>query len=498
MSNKRRRCFTIAEKVKIIERLESGVSNKDLCQELGISQSTLSTIWKSKDQIKSVFQKDMTSNKRLKCSQHQDVEQALLEWFKIQRSKNIPISGPILQEKATEFGKRFNKIDFQCSSSWINRFRQRHNIVFGKISGESSSVPVGVSENWLEHVWPNLRKNYSDCDIYNADETGLFYRLTPSQTLRFKGETCSGGKLSKERLTILVASNMTGSYKKKLLVIGKSKTPRCFKNVKNLTVDYKSNKKAWMTGDIFSDWLKEWDKQLAKEKRHILLTVDNCPAHPPVQTEFIKLVFLPPNTTSVLQPMDQGIIKAIKVKFRKKLVLKIINQEEQGKDIKISVLDAILMISDAWNDISTTTIRNCFHHAGFKASVNDETEIVNENNLDTECFSEENIQSFAEVDDALLTNEEPNEEEIVKSILNEKNNDESEQGDEESEEIVFKVPSISEMYFYIDQVRTFVSVNSDINTPEVSMALNNISNFVKKSYSNYKQTTIKDYFSNKS
>ncbi|KAL4126495.1 hypothetical protein QTP88_010717 [Uroleucon formosanum] len=70
-------------------------------------------------------------------------------------------------------------------------------------------------------------------------------------------------------------------------------------------VDYKSHNKAWMTGDIFSDWLKEWDKQLAKEKRHILLTVDNYPAHPPAQTEFIKLVFLSPNTTSVLQPMNE-------------------------------------------------------------------------------------------------------------------------------------------------------------------------------------------------
>jgi hypothetical protein len=55
---------------------------------------------------------DVTTNKRLKYSQHQDVDQALLEWFKIQRSKNIPISGPILQEKVTEFGKRFNKINF--------------------------------------------------------------------------------------------------------------------------------------------------------------------------------------------------------------------------------------------------------------------------------------------------------------------------------------------------------------------------------------------------
>ncbi|KAL4121422.1 hypothetical protein QTP88_013939 [Uroleucon formosanum] len=128
--------------------------------------------------------------------------------------------------------------------------------------------------------------------------------------------------------------------------------------------------------------------------------------------------------------MDQGIIKALKVKFWKKLVLKIINQEEQGKYIKISVLDAILMVSDAWNDVSTTTIRNCFHQAGFKASLNDETEIVSENNLDTECFSEENIQSFAEVDDALLTNEEPTEEEIVKSILNANNDESNEQADE--------------------------------------------------------------------
>jgi len=40
MSNKRRRCFTIAEEVKITERLESGVLNKDLWQEPGINQST--------------------------------------------------------------------------------------------------------------------------------------------------------------------------------------------------------------------------------------------------------------------------------------------------------------------------------------------------------------------------------------------------------------------------------------------------------------------------
>lgn len=45
----------------------------------------------------------------------------------------------MLREKVTEIEERISKADFQCSSSWITRFRQRHNIVFGEISGGSAS-----------------------------------------------------------------------------------------------------------------------------------------------------------------------------------------------------------------------------------------------------------------------------------------------------------------------------------------------------------------------
>ncbi|XP_014250358.1 tigger transposable element-derived protein 4-like [Cimex lectularius] len=278
----------------------------------------------------------------------------------MQRRKHIPISGPILQAKGNEFARILCKEDFQCSMSWITRFRVRHNIVFGKISGESSSVPAGVSENWLQCIWPITRENFADEDIYYADETGLFYRLTPDKTLRFKGESCHGGKHSKERVTVLVASNMTGTDKKKLLIIGKSKSPRCFKNVQKLPLDYTHNKKAWMTSEIISDWLRKWDEELQKKKRKILLTVDNCPSHPSVPNpKNIELYFLPPNTTSVLQPMDQGIIKNLKVKFRQRLVLKMLDQPE---NFKVSLLDAILMISDSWDDVTQKTIQNCFRH----------------------------------------------------------------------------------------------------------------------------------------
>jgi hypothetical protein len=48
------------------------------------------------------------------------------------------------------------------------------------------------------------------------------------------------------------------------------------------------------------------------------MIVDNCPAHPHVKgLKSMKLVFLPPNTTSVTQPMDQGVIRNLKLHYRK-------------------------------------------------------------------------------------------------------------------------------------------------------------------------------------
>jgi len=85
---------------------------------------------------------------------------------------------------------------------------------------------------------------YPKEDVFNMDETGLFYRLTTDKTLSFKGEKCSGGKLSKERLSVALCANMSGTEKMEPIVIGKYEKPRCFKNVTNLPCVYKFNKKA--------------------------------------------------------------------------------------------------------------------------------------------------------------------------------------------------------------------------------------------------------------
>ena len=94
------------------------------------------------------------------------------------------------------------------------------------------------------------------------------------------------------------------------LVIGKAKSPRCFKgiNVSDLSLTWRWNRKAWMTSTIFQEWLLGIDRLLGMRNRKILLFADNASCHLPPELVNIKLQFLPPNTTSLTQPLDQGII----------------------------------------------------------------------------------------------------------------------------------------------------------------------------------------------
>ncbi|XP_054087769.1 tigger transposable element-derived protein 4-like [Zeugodacus cucurbitae] len=314
----------------------------------------------------------------------------------------------------------------------------------------------------------------------------------PDKTLKFKGENCSGGKLSKDRITVMVAANMSGTEKKKLLIIGKSQKPRCFRSVKSLPVDYANNRKAWMTSELFEKWLRDWDRDLVKKKKTILLLVDNCPAHPNVtDLKSITLAFLPPNTTSVLQPMDQGIKRSLKTNFRKNLVLKMIScldANENNSSTKITVLDEILTVNDAWNKMSQSTIRNCFKHAGFIESHDglpiqiSEHEFDEEDDISLSLWSRnlnsdslaapEMWEDYVDVDSALLTSEEPNDENIAQNISAKKQLESD--GEEEVEEE--PLPTAEEALKAAELLSRFV--HSNIENDNLTIAMSSIHNSV--------------------
>lgn len=236
---------------------------------------------------------------------------------------------------------------------------------FKTIAGESKSVTEEMTAPWLETTLPTILSRYPIENVFNADEFGLFYQCLPNKTFHFKKEKCSGGKHSKVRLTGMAAGNAKGE-RLPMFAIGKAKNPRCFKGVKSIPCRYRAQAKSWMSSELFEEWIKELDRSFGVQKRKIALIVDNCPAHPTVTgLEWIELIFLPPNTTSVTQPMDQGVIRALKAKYRSLAVRKQLANLEKGKQLpKISILTAMTMLNKAWGSIPDRTFLNCFKKSG--------------------------------------------------------------------------------------------------------------------------------------
>jgi hypothetical protein len=79
-----------------------------------------------------------------------------------------------------------------------------------------------------------------------------------------------------------------------------------------------------MTAAIFSNYIDQLNKRAILNKKKILLLVDNVSSHKlsvdkTKQLTHLRLEFLPPNCTSVLQPLDAGIINSFKSKANQKL-----------------------------------------------------------------------------------------------------------------------------------------------------------------------------------
>ena len=143
----------------------------------------------------------------------------------------------------------------------------------------------------------HILETFTPQNIYNADETAIYFHALPESTyVRAEKKSHRGFKTTKDRVTVLVTCNMNGD-KEKLLLIGKFKSPRCFKSIENLSITYDFSKNAWMTCTIFYGWLKSWDKRLQTEQKKVALLVDNCSAHKPtISLKNVSIFLLPPNT----------------------------------------------------------------------------------------------------------------------------------------------------------------------------------------------------------
>ena len=180
-----------------------------------------------------------------------------------------------------------------------------------KIQGEAASADETAAKNYCKVLAKIIDDGgYCPGQVFNADETGLFWKKMFGRTFITKSEkTASGFKAAKDRITFLLCSNASGARMLKPLIINKALHPHALKgiNLAELPIHFMANKKAWVTSAVFITWFNdcfvpEVEKYMTEMGLPFkaLLIVDNAPGHPCLEHPNVQIVFLPPNTTSLV------------------------------------------------------------------------------------------------------------------------------------------------------------------------------------------------------
>ena len=126
-----------------------------------------------------------------------------------------------------------------------------------------------------------------------------------------------------------------------------------------------------MTGYLFAKYIVGFNEKMKSQQRNVCLLIDNAPCHTELNLSHTKLLFLPPNTTAGTQPLDTGIIKNFKCKYRQYLLEHLICRMDSSevKDAAsllagINQKHAVAWTVRAWRKIKTKTIVNCYRHVG--------------------------------------------------------------------------------------------------------------------------------------
>ena len=183
---------------------------------------------------------------------------------------------------------------------------------------------------------------------------------------------------------------------------------------------------------------------------------------------------LPPNATSIVQPLDQGILHSVKRRYKKKLAERYLVSVENNKDVntilkQLDIVAATNMIHNAWKETSSTIIQNCFCKAGFKHHGLDSEQVPEEPlvapapdvwNKVPRWMGDVQFDEFVASEPEAPTTQPMTDEEIINLVCTENDAPQEESNDEEEENAPAKlIKSTNEFLAIIDQQKAFMKRN---------------------------------------
>ncbi|KAJ8950885.1 hypothetical protein NQ318_011185 [Aromia moschata] len=185
--------LTLKEKLEVVKVLENEkLSVRDLAKKFNIGKTQAAQIAKHKEEIRTKCQSgiNLDQKKGFLKTEGLNIDSLCYEWFSTARSQNVPVSGPLVKAKAKEVAENLGYNYFTASDGWLQKWCRRHCISFKCLSGKAADINKEDVNQFIEKLPPMLN-GYQPEGIYDANESGLFFRVLPDKTLALKSEKCS-------------------------------------------------------------------------------------------------------------------------------------------------------------------------------------------------------------------------------------------------------------------------------------------------------------------
>nr|XP_035961654.1 tigger transposable element-derived protein 5 [Halichoerus grypus] len=385
-----RKAYSIKDKLQAIERVKGGERQASVCRDFGVPGGTLRGWLKDEPKLRWFLEQlggeVGTQRKKMRLANEEEIDRAVYSWFLALRQHGVPLSGPLIQAQAEAFARQIYgpECTFKASHGWFWRWQKRHGISSQRIYGEAEPLatgpapgppvkqepaqPPGSSSGPLPDRAPAppppAEGGYGDEQIYNANVTGLYWKLLPEQAAPVAaGDLGAGGcgrRWRGDRVTVLLAANLTGSHKLKPLVIGQLPDPPSLRhhNQDKFPASYRYSPDAWLSRPLLRGWffeefvpgVRRYLRRSCLQQRAVLLvahppcpspaarvpaleeseeTLRRCrpePLSPPEELQTpdgaVRVLFLSKGSSRahIPAPLEQGVVAAFKQLYKRELL----------------------------------------------------------------------------------------------------------------------------------------------------------------------------------
>ncbi|XP_061303571.1 tigger transposable element-derived protein 5 [Pezoporus flaviventris] len=396
-----RRAYSIKDKLQAIERVKKGERQASVCRAFGVPGGTLRGWLKDEAKLRWFLEQlggDVgTQRKKMRLANEEEIDRAVYAWFLALRQHGVPLSGPLIQAQAEAFARQIYgpECTFKASHGWFWRWQKRHGISSQRIYGEGGlpaeperapaacpeSLPIPASD----------AAGYGDEQIYNANVTRLYWKLLPGQTGELRARRRAAPR---ERVTVLLAANLTGAHKLKPLVVGSHRNPPSLRhhNQEKFPACYRYGPEARLGPALLRAWffedfvpgVKRYLRRSCLQQKAVLLLSSTSPSSrtdpeesPPLQTPdgSIRALFLskgPAGSSSagaggrIPAPLEQGVVLAFKQLYKRELLRLAVSCAAGGSggpmDFVRSFLlkDMLYLAGLSWDLIPPGSIEKCW------------------------------------------------------------------------------------------------------------------------------------------